>query len=137
MKTRMRVIILSATLLCFGCASIGENRHREALTPSFVNEHFAELADKHIAVKGWIIIESENRNIWDSQDSYELRSDPKHCLSLSMASAEDVAMSEKYNRTNAVVFGIFRKNIEPDETTMLGTCNITGIEVTRVKSEPD
>jgi len=123
--TNMKLLlILLAVALC-SCTYFSTQTGTRSLKPSELNATQSVHANRKVVARGWLIVEPGNHNLWDDSASFE-RSESSHCVTVD-ASREDLADLAKFNRKFVVLAGTFRQDIAPEGTTMLGTCNITGI----------
>src|SRR5215471_11727366 len=83
MRTSMMACYLVAmTGQLQGCATVESTAGPEVMTPSQVNSNPNLFEGRQLKIRGWIVAEAENRNIWDSKAAFESGTEFSRCLSL-------------------------------------------------------
>lgn len=85
---------------------------------------------RQIEISGYLILESEARQLWSSKAASERGSGRTDCLTLTNT---DAVLGRTTNvHRKVTVTGVFRKNITPPGVVDLGSCNERGIELLSV-----
>lgn len=128
---RSKLIFAFAVMaMAGGCVADPSTRSSEA---SFFARLLSEpdaYDGQQIKLSGFLILESEARQLWSSKSASEKGSGRSDCLTLTNT-------DEFFGRTtnmhrNVTVTGVFRKNITPPGVVDLGSCNERGVELISV-----
>ena len=84
------------------------------------------LDGKRVHVRGWIVLEFENFNLWDSKADF-VRGDPAKCVALDHVL--DLGYTH-FNRSRLALAGTFRSDLSAGRV-MLTMCNLMGVDVDR------
>ena len=121
-----RFCAIFVALLLSGCVTVEEHA---GLKPSDLNRAPSQYDGKQVEVTGWMILDSEEVALWDTQAGRDKNLDPNGCVSLLVP--KGVAQSlGSLNRSEVSISGVFHASVDDFKPTMFtGLCNISAIEV--------
>ena len=98
-------------------------------SPSYLNAHAEDLDGSAVLVHGFLIEESENHALWDSQDS-PAGGGAARCVSVLYT--KDVSRKvARMNRKSVILSGTFKRDITSEREVFLGLCNRSAILLNR------
>ena len=116
-----------------GCSSVPVDEHQ--LTPLKVNASRQTLDGTLVSVRGYLVIEGEDRALFESEDRFGKGKGRDACTSLLLTQGMDDQL-RPLTGMFVTVSGVFRKNVMDDGAVHLGLCNFTGVEVSGFVPSP-
>lgn len=117
--------VLAAALLLAVCAAPAMSSTPQKIMVSVreLAEHPDQFNGRHISVRGYVVISSHGRNIFESKKDY----DNPHGACLGLLGSKSFVRSMR--KREEVVTGIFRKTLCGPHDVCLYWCSTSGIEV--------
>jgi hypothetical protein len=88
---------------------------------------------QNLAVSGFLVLEENGFQLYDSSDAYKKRQYSDHCISL-LISRPNFELFHRFSRSIVTVTGLFRSSVSNTGLVQLGGCNDSAIEVAKVES---
>lgn len=120
----IKLIIVLFAAITTGCSEMPVLAASKTVLPSELAAHPEKYNGKHVDVRGYVVVGSENRNIFDSESG---ATDPRGaCLGL----AGPASMFDTFHRHYIKkLSGVFRQSLCGKDDICLYWCSSSGIEL--------
>jgi hypothetical protein len=99
-----------------------------SMLPSGVIQNHESLNGQDVRLSGYLVVEFEDRGIWDSKKSRDKSDGLSRCVSL-LIPRNVLADMERLSKTHVVIEGRIVSDFRSRGTAILGACNFVAIEV--------